>query len=179
MDFVIEELLMNAWPSIQTVVYDGWIIRLSNGYTKRANSINPIYPSKIDLGEKIQYCRELYTKHNLPTVYKLVECDEHKIIDRKPEALKYEKVDMTSVQICDNIGISEKNHAGINVSADFNERWINGFVECNNIETGFINTKRINGERDTGSRRAYRRLYPRQGRRCPPNPRANYRSFGT
>ena len=39
----LEELALNAWTSIQTVVYDGWLIRFSNGYTKRANSVNPIY----------------------------------------------------------------------------------------------------------------------------------------
>jgi ribosomal protein S18 acetylase RimI-like enzyme len=152
MDFTIEELSMNAWPSIQTVVYDGWIIRLSNGYTKRANSINPIYPSKINREEKIQYCKRLYTKYNLPTVYKLVECDEHKIIDRELETLKYEIVDITSVQICDDVRISEKNYAGINVNVDFNEKWINGFIECNNIKVECINTMKMMLKNITGNK---------------------------
>ncbi|MDR2374804.1 MAG: hypothetical protein LBD96_00015 [Treponema sp.] len=53
MDFAIEELSMNAWLSLQTLVYDGWIIRLANGYTKRANSVNPIYPSKIGMDKRL------------------------------------------------------------------------------------------------------------------------------
>jgi ribosomal protein S18 acetylase RimI-like enzyme len=152
MDFTIEELSMNAWPSIQTVVYDGWIIRLANGYTKRANSVNPVYPSKIGLEEKIQYCEKLYTKHNLPAVYKLVECDDHKKIDRKLEALKYELLDITSVQVCDDIKILEKNYSGINVNSDFNEKWINGFIECSNIKTAFIDTLRAMLKNITGDR---------------------------
>jgi ribosomal protein S18 acetylase RimI-like enzyme len=152
MDFTIEELSMNAWPSIQTVVYDGWIIRLANGYTKRANSINPIYPSKINLEEKIQYCQKLYTKYNLPAVYKLVECDGHKTIDRKLETLKYEIADLTSVQICNDVRISEKNYSGVNIDIDFNEEWINGFIECNNIKTGFINTMKMMLKNITGNK---------------------------
>ena len=61
---------MNAWPSLQTVLYDGWVIRVSGGYTKRANSICPIYPSVLDLDEKLRYCEELYTSMRLPVVFK-------------------------------------------------------------------------------------------------------------
>jgi ribosomal protein S18 acetylase RimI-like enzyme len=152
MDFTIEELSMNAWPSIQTVVYDGWIIRLANGYTKRANSVNPIYQSKINLEEKIEYCKKLYTKYNLPTVYKLVECDEHKTIDKKLETLNYEIVDITSVQICNDIKILEKNYSGINVNINFTEEWTNGFIGCNNIKTEFIGTLKIMLENITGNK---------------------------
>ena len=31
----MEERSMNAWPSLQTILDDGWVIRLANGYTKR------------------------------------------------------------------------------------------------------------------------------------------------
>jgi ribosomal protein S18 acetylase RimI-like enzyme len=152
MDFTIEKLSMNAWPSIQTIVYDGWIIRLANGYTKRANSINAIYPSKINLEEKIQYCRKLYTKHNLPTVYKLVGCDEHKIIDEKLETLKYEIVDTTSVQVYEDIKTPERSYSGININVDFDENWINGFIKCSNIKIEFIETLKIMLRNITGNK---------------------------
>jgi hypothetical protein len=29
-----EELLLNMWPALQTKLYDGWILRFANGYTK-------------------------------------------------------------------------------------------------------------------------------------------------
>lgn len=50
----IEELSINAWPSMQTMVYDGWQLRFGRGYTKRANSISPFYESKIGFKEKIK-----------------------------------------------------------------------------------------------------------------------------
>ena len=38
----LEELSMNALPALQTMLYGGWVLRFANGYTRRANSINPI-----------------------------------------------------------------------------------------------------------------------------------------
>jgi|LGOV01.1.fsa_nt_gb hypothetical protein len=29
----IEELSMSAWPALQTHLYDGWVLRISKGYT--------------------------------------------------------------------------------------------------------------------------------------------------
>jgi len=55
-----EELSLNAHPSLQTQLYDGWILRFANGYTNRANSINPLYPSLIDLQTKITECEKRY-----------------------------------------------------------------------------------------------------------------------
>lgn len=66
-----EELSMNSHPALQTQLYDGWILRFANGYTNRANSINPLYPSSIDLQEKIGVCETLYHSRGLPAVYKL------------------------------------------------------------------------------------------------------------
>lgn len=40
----LESRLLNAWPSFDYQAYDGWILRLANGYTKRANSATPFLP---------------------------------------------------------------------------------------------------------------------------------------
>jgi ribosomal protein S18 acetylase RimI-like enzyme len=152
MDFMTEELSMNAWPSIQTLLYDGWILRMANGYTKRANSINLLYKSTINLEEKIEYCRNLYLQNNLPAIYKLVECDEHKIIDNKLEILNYEKLDITSVQICTDFEIFDNNSNEIIINANFTNEWINGFIECNNIKSEYIETLKTMLKNTTGKK---------------------------
>lgn len=68
-----EELSFNSHPSLQTQYYDGWLLRFSNGYTNRANSVNMIYPSTIDIQAKIEECEERYSKHNLPCVFKVTD----------------------------------------------------------------------------------------------------------
>ena len=47
-----EELSMNAHPSIKTQLFDGWVLRFADGYTNRANSVNPLYPSEMAIEEK-------------------------------------------------------------------------------------------------------------------------------
>lgn len=67
----LEQISYNAWPSLKTLVYDGWIVRLSDGITRRANSINPLFESTIDAGVKIDFCEELYRAHGLPVIFKI------------------------------------------------------------------------------------------------------------
>lgn len=67
----IEDLSLNAWPSHQMQVYDGWIIRFSHFYTHRTNSIEQIGPSSLPLPEKIQYCEQIYRRWNTPSIFKI------------------------------------------------------------------------------------------------------------
>ena len=77
----LEELSMNAWPALQTKLYDGWALRFANGYTKRSNSINPIYNSTISLQVKLDFCEKKYAHFNLPVVYKLTPDSQPKALD--------------------------------------------------------------------------------------------------
>ena len=132
MDFTIEELTMNAWPSLQTIVYNGWIIRMASGYTKRTNSVNPIYSFENNIDYKINYCENIYRKNNLPVIFKIIECNEYKILDQKLETLNYEKIDLTSVQICDEIK-NVKLYENIKINNYFTEEWKNCLYSCYNI----------------------------------------------
>ena len=67
----IEEAGMNAWPAHQQMLYDGWLLRFADGYTKRANSVMPVYASSLDVVEKIDYCEEVYRQMGLPPVFRL------------------------------------------------------------------------------------------------------------
>ena len=68
-----EELSFNSHPSLQTKYYDGWLLRFSEGYTNRANSVNMIYPSTIALQEKIEECEKQYFSQGLPCVFKVTD----------------------------------------------------------------------------------------------------------
>ena len=67
----IEEAGLNAWPAHQQLLYDGWLLRFADGYTKRANSVNPLYPSRLQLQTKIERCEAQYCRMGLPPVFRL------------------------------------------------------------------------------------------------------------
>lgn len=67
----IEDLSLNAWPSHQIQIYDGWILRYSCFYTHRTNCVEQIGPSTINLTDKINYCEEIYEKWGTPAIFKI------------------------------------------------------------------------------------------------------------
>ena len=56
----LEEVALNAWPALQQMLFDGWLLRFARGYTKRANSINALYDSRLDVATKIAACERTY-----------------------------------------------------------------------------------------------------------------------
>jgi RimJ/RimL family protein N-acetyltransferase len=94
----IEELSLNAWPAQQTLLYDGWVLRFSGGYTRRANSVNPLYPSSLALEAKIQVCEAHYRQQNLPVIFKMTPGSQPSDLDARLDALGYSHEASTSVQ---------------------------------------------------------------------------------
>lgn len=70
-----EEIASNAHVALNVMLYDGWLLRFANGHTNRANSVSVLYPSTINLDNKVSYCEGYYKKQNLPCVFKLTDND--------------------------------------------------------------------------------------------------------
>lgn len=94
----IEELSMNAWPARQTILFDGWVLRFNNGYTRRANSITALYPARKDPSQKIAACEALYRAQGLPVIYKLPGRQESQTLDKLLADRGYIEEAQTSVQ---------------------------------------------------------------------------------
>ncbi|MDB5592248.1 MAG: hypothetical protein JWR86_2773 [Enterovirga sp.] len=47
----LESRLVNAWPSFEVELAEGWLLRFAEGYSKRANAASPILPgARLDAG---------------------------------------------------------------------------------------------------------------------------------
>ena len=126
----IEEASLNAWPALQTHFYDGWLARFANGYTKRANSVTPLYPGSIDLESKIEGCEALYKQQNLRPVFRLPGFVEGiDAIDGRLAARRYKKIDTTSVQTLDLsfCFATQSDRAYILPSRSGMESWLGSF----------------------------------------------------
>jgi GNAT superfamily N-acetyltransferase len=67
----IEEAALNAWPAPRQMVYDGWLLRFTGGPSKRVNSANALYPSRLPLPQKIRYCEAAYTQAEQPPLFRV------------------------------------------------------------------------------------------------------------
>lgn len=66
----IEEHLVNSWPSLRTVMCDGWLFREANGYTKRANSACAL-ESRDEFLSTLDRAERFYAGAATPAIFRL------------------------------------------------------------------------------------------------------------
>ncbi len=93
----IEDASLAAWPALNGIVLDGWIVRWSEGYTKRANSVTPLLPSREEPTPKIERCERIYGEAELPPIFRLPSLEDHELLERELADRGYVEVDPTLV----------------------------------------------------------------------------------
>ena len=86
----IEEASYGAWPALAQVLDDGWVLRFADGHTKRANSVNPIYPSFGDAEAKIARAEDWFRAQGLPTIFRVTPLAEPADLDDRLAARGYQ-----------------------------------------------------------------------------------------
>lgn len=77
----IEERTLNAWPGVRQLLFDGWVLRFSDGITRRANSVNALFPGSGHVEDKITWCEEQYRAQQLPTIFKITPLTQPDTLD--------------------------------------------------------------------------------------------------
>ena len=67
----VEEACLNAWPATRAVMLGGWLARLSDGPTRRTDSVNPRRGSPPDPTPILQEAAALFAERGRPTLFRL------------------------------------------------------------------------------------------------------------
>jgi N-acetylglutamate synthase len=94
-----EECAFNAWPARQTVIYDGWVARFADGYTKRANSASALNPCG-DIERVVSHTEHLYAARDMPSIFRLSPLADPSL-DAYLERRGYQRADEAIVMIAD------------------------------------------------------------------------------
>ncbi|WP_434752849.1 GNAT family N-acetyltransferase [Paenibacillus amylolyticus] len=129
----IEELTLNHWQPLSTSLYDGWVLRFANGYTKRANSVQAIYPCTLDVHEKIMECERIYTSNQLNTIFKITPFVQPAELDQLLQDKGYVVVDRTLVQLRNLEDLKAPEHLAVHINEQLTDEWLKHFCRLNAV----------------------------------------------
>lgn len=124
----LEELSINAWPALETMVDDGWLLRFADGYTRRANAVYPLYePQSKDVEEHIAACERHYSSKQLPTIFKLTPFAKPAGLDSLLAQKGYDLHADTCVQVASLSKLEPPAIRTAQLEAACTEEWLNAF----------------------------------------------------
>ncbi|GGP21797.1 GNAT family N-acetyltransferase [Silvimonas iriomotensis] len=130
---LFEAMTQSAWPALSTEVFDGWLLRFANGYTKRANSVTPLYAGTLSDAEKVAYCERRFADAGLPGIFKLTQ--EHAALDAALAERGYAQIDLSSVQTAELATQTLVQDPAVTLQANADAGWIDAFARLGNLNT--------------------------------------------
>jgi GNAT superfamily N-acetyltransferase len=130
----IEEFSINAWPALQTLLLDGWLLRFADGYTKRSNSISALYEgSEQELVSKIEKCEEIYRQAGQPVLFKITPFVSP-LLDRMLEDRGYKSIEPSLVMELDNLSaVPEPSRFEICIESAITREWVDRLITMNGM----------------------------------------------
>lgn len=130
----LERLSANAWPSLESVSYDGWLVRFSEGYTRRANSVIPFSEGTIPVGDKVTECERMYSGRGLDTVFKLTAASAPPALDDFLEKRGYTRESSATFHIKD-LGEGTPNRPQrVRLDPEVSEGWLDAFCGMSGLD---------------------------------------------
>ncbi|UCE24703.1 MAG: hypothetical protein JSU74_01235, partial [Candidatus Zixiibacteriota bacterium] len=126
----LEELSLNSWPALQEIHHRGWIIRLADEYSRRSNSVWPLYGSSNDLEEKVRKCESIYRAHHQRSFFRMTSDESMSDLDLLLERLGYERVTTVIVQTLDISDFQDdSDNSEIILSHKLTDSWSDSVAE--------------------------------------------------
>ncbi|MEF3303961.1 GNAT family N-acetyltransferase [Paenibacillus sp. GYB003] len=140
----IEEIALNSWPAEHTLLMRGWIVRCAGGYTKRSNSVSPLYDAPgqgRQTDELIHACERFYAGRGLDTIFKITPFVRPTDIDSILERRGYRYADESEVRLLD-LRNAPAPQRSASVSEEWDDAWHDGMASCNRLSPAQIAVSR-------------------------------------
>ncbi|MCK9204502.1 MAG: GNAT family N-acetyltransferase [Bacteroidales bacterium] len=135
-----EEISNNAWPALQSIQYDGWLLRFANGVTKRSNSVSMLYPSHLDPSEKVRFCESLYQSRNITPCFKITSFTQPSGMDPLLGSSGYFVHSYISFQTLKISDIANRPSPDLTIETRLRNGWIDDFIRMNEFDPRRKNT---------------------------------------
>ncbi|MEM7117924.1 MAG: GNAT family N-acetyltransferase [Chloroflexota bacterium] len=103
-----EEVTANMAPAVDQLLYEGWLLRLTQGFSRNNNSVWPLYTdgrglSKQSLVERLAFCEAQYAAYGLTCAFRLTDIPEHRDIDAFLAERGYGRSNPNFVMVKENV----------------------------------------------------------------------------
>jgi ribosomal protein S18 acetylase RimI-like enzyme len=122
----LESRSFRAWPAVESRNWQGWVQRLSGGYTKRANSINALEPNARLTPELKQALEEPYRALGLPPIWRLTPLAPDGT-DALLAGAGYRRIDESLIQRAP-IESQFVADAAVRIAGEPSDDWLAGFA---------------------------------------------------
>lgn len=128
----LEERMFNAWPALQTVHLDGWLVRMAGGHTKRANAASPLFPSALSAEDLIREVKALYRRAGLEPMVRITPLAGGGI-DAALEAAGWTVYDPTLVMaasMAERVTLEGDPAAAVVLAEEPSQAWVEGAAQA-------------------------------------------------
>lgn len=125
----IEEVASRAWPAKHRQQYGGWLLRATEGVTRRANSVLPLgNPPEAQLDKALKTVETFYQQYRLPMRFQLTTTSQPPNLDEALEnnALIMDmRVEVHTAPL--NSVVVEEPQVGIVIFGSLNRDWLQAY----------------------------------------------------
>lgn len=129
---MLEEYTCRTWPALETVPYDGWLMRFASGCTNRANAVYPLYPSSYDLDRKIAHVEQEYSSRGLRPTFKMTDAVLPPALDSVLASAGYEIIEnsyVMSMPLTSDVDTTAPEAVSVRLTEAFDAAWLDTFLE--------------------------------------------------
>ena len=98
-----EETNANIWPASEYLHFDGWVLRITRGYSRNSNSVWPLYDGTLPLKQKILFCEQQYSDRGMSCGFRLSDIPGHAAIKKSLIELGYASDNPNFVMILSSV----------------------------------------------------------------------------